>query len=465
MPTRLGRSTKAALLAVGAAACALGPNHKTPPAEVPVAWRDTTQNTQDTSYANLPWWEVLGDTTLQGLIRVSLKENRDLRIALARVNEARALLGIQRLEFWPQIDVGGSFGQRQIADTLNGMRTGQYGFYQGHIAVTWELDLWGRLRRLNESARAKLLATEYGRRGVIVTVVGDVARAYLELRDFDQQVVLAQATVETRRQSLELARARFDGGLTSELDVRQGEAELAGAESRVARLRRQGKQKEHELNVLLGRMPGTVPRGDPLAQQRLPTQVPAGLPSTLLQRRPDVLAAEEDLRAANARIGAAIAAMFPTISLTGVAGTRSDDISELFQVGTGFWNLAANLFAPILNSGRNRRQVQVERARTEGAVARYDQIVIGAFREVEDGLIALEQLQIEVAAAGRQVAARGGRLRSRPTATKVASTATSRCSTHSACSRTPSWRSPACSANCAWPWCSCTSPWAAAGTR
>ena len=398
---RLGLS----LFALVVAACAVGPNFKVPPTAVPEHWRDTTISTQDSSYANLAWWEVLGDTTLQQLVRISLRENRDLRIALARVNEARARLGIQRLEFLPQIDVSGTVGRVKVSDSLTGARTGEYNLFALGASVSWELDLWGRLRRLNESARAGLLATEYARRGVIITVVGDVARAYLELRDLDQQTVLAQTMVQTRRQSLELARARFQGGLTSELDVRQGEAELARSEVRLANLRLQASQKEQELNVLLGRMPGTVPRGAALINQRFRTDIPPGLPSSLLQRRPDIRQAEQELRSANALIGAAIAARFPTISLTAAAGTRTDAVENLFKAGTGFWHLATNVLLPIINAGRSGKQVQLERARTEAAVARYDQVVLNSFREVENGLVALEQLQIQVGAAVRQAAA------------------------------------------------------------
>jgi multidrug efflux system outer membrane protein len=360
---------------------------------------------KDSSYANLPWWDVLGDTTLQRLVRLALQENRDLRVALARVNEARAQLGIQRLEFLPQIDASGTALKREVHDTLLGFGVGQYDLFQVGATVSWEIDFWGRLRRLNESAKAGLLASEYGRRAVIVTVVGDVARAYLELRDLDQQIVIAQGNVETRRQSLELARSRFEGGLTSELDVRQGEAELANSEARLANIRLQAGQKEHELNVLLGEMPGAVPRGAPLVSQTFPTRVPAGIPSTVLQRRPDIRQAEEDLHSANAMIGAAIAARFPTISLTGAAGTRTDAVDQLFKSMTGFWHLGANLLLPIINSGRSGKQVALERARTEAAIAHYDQVVLGAFREVEDQLLAMEQLGIAVDAAVRQVAA------------------------------------------------------------
>jgi multidrug efflux system outer membrane protein len=386
-------------------ACPVGPNFREPPAAVPERWRDSTISTQDSSYANLPWWQVLGDTTLQELVRIALRENRDIRIALARVNETRAQLGIRRLELLPQINVSGTAGKVSVSDSLLGLRTGTYGFFELGASISWEIDLWGRLRRLNESAKAGLLATEYGRRAAIMTVVAEVAQTYLELRDLDQQTILALATVETRRQSLDLAKSRFEGGLTSELDMRQGEAELAKSEGRVAGIRLQAAETEQELNFLLGRMPGTVPRGAALINQRFRTEIPPGLPSSLLERRPDIREAAQQLHAANAMIGAAIAARFPTISLTGAAGTRTDAIENLFQAGTGFWHLATNVLLPIINAGRSGKQVQVERARTEAAVARYDQVVLNAFREVENGLMSLEQLQIQVGAGGRQVAA------------------------------------------------------------
>jgi multidrug efflux system outer membrane protein len=344
---------------------------------------------------------VYADTTLQELIRIALRENQDVRVALARVNEARALLGIQRLEFLPQIDVFASGERFKLPDSLTGAPQPERNVFQVGGSLAWEIDLWGRIRRLNESAKASLLATEQGRRGVILTIVSEVARVYLELRDLDQELDIAERQLGIRRQSLQLARARFEGGLTSELDVRQGEGALANAEGTVFRLQRERQQKENELSILLGRVPGDIPRGRPLTEQDFPELIPAGLPSELLLRRPDVQQAEQELRAANAQIGAAIAALFPTISLTGSGGTASRDFDNLFAAGTGFWNLAVNLFQPIINRGRNLKQVQVERARTEAAVAFYEQTVLTAFREVEDGLIGVQRLRDEADAAGR----------------------------------------------------------------
>ncbi|HTK41158.1 MAG TPA: efflux transporter outer membrane subunit, partial [Gemmatimonadales bacterium] len=227
----------------------------------------------------------------------------------------------------------------------------------------------------------------------------------LELLDLDGQINIAQTQVRIRRESLELARARWQGGLTSELDVQQGENALAVAEGTLSRTLRQQTQKENELSVLLGRLPGNLPRGLPLTQQQFPNVIPAGLPSQLLERRPDVKQAEDQLKASNAKIGAAIAALFPTISLTAAGGTASGDLGDLFKSGTGFWNIAANLFAPILNHSRNKKQVQAERARTEAAVGQYEKTVLNAFQEVEDGLVAVKRLREEAAAAGRAATA------------------------------------------------------------
>ena len=387
------------------AACAVGPNYERPTTlPTPLDWRDTTLALKDSSYANLPWWSIYADTTLQGLIRTALRENRDLRVALARVNESRALLGIQRIEFLPQIDIVAGVSRREGPDSLLGGSLSETRNL-GNVGATlsWEIDLWGRLRRLNEAAKARLLATEHGRRGAILTLVGDVARTYLELRDLDQETFLAGQQVEVRRQSLALARARFEGGLTSELDVRQGESALANAEGIVASLKRQRTQKESEISVLLGRAPGSIPRGLALGDQTFPSVIPAGLPSDLLHRRADVRQAEEELRAANAQIGAAIAALFPTISLTAGGGTVSNDLGSLFSAGTGFWNIAAGLLQPLINRGRNLKQVAAERARTEAAVALYERAVLNAFREVEDGLVGVQRLREEADAGLRSV--------------------------------------------------------------
>jgi multidrug efflux system outer membrane protein len=389
------------LALIFATGCTAGPNYARPTTTpVPGDWRDVDLELRDSSYANLPWWGVLGDTTLQALVRTALQQNRDVHVALARVDEARALMGVQRYEALPQVNVGAGVTRAHGADSLlSGVGSDTRTFLG--LGLSWEIDFWGRIRRLNEAARAELLASEQGRRSVILTVVSEVARAYLELLDLDDQATIAESQVTIRRRSVALARARFQGGLTSELDVRQGENALAVAEGTRARTLRLRTEKENELSVLLGRPPGAIPRGAPLAQQRFPDIVPAGLPSELLARRPDVRAAEEELRATNARIGAAAASMFPTISLTGAGGAITDDLGNLFRAGTGFWRIAPGLLQPLIDKNRNKKQVQVERARTEVSVGQYERTVLTAFREVEDGLVAVQRLREEAAAAGR----------------------------------------------------------------
>jgi multidrug efflux system outer membrane protein len=385
----------------------MGPNYQRPETTpVMPGWRDSALALRDSSYANIPWWGVLNDSTLQHLVRTALRENRDLHIALARVNEARAQLGIARYEFFPQIDIQGRARTGEVGDSIGGGGGALVnGFNTLGVGLNWEIDLWGRVRRLNESARASLLASEQGRRGAIITVVSEVARSYFEMRDLDAQLGITQGQVAIRQQSLDLARARFQGGLTSELDVTQGESALAAAEGTLSRIQRLRTQKENELSILIGRTPGEVQRGLPLTGQQVPDVIPAGIPSDLLLRRPDIRQAEEQLHAANARIGVAVASMFPTISLTAAGGTASDDLGNLFKSGFGFWNLAVNLFQPILNRGRNVKQIALERARTEAAVGQYEKTVLTAFQEVEDGLVAVQRLREEVAAAGRAAAA------------------------------------------------------------
>jgi multidrug efflux system outer membrane protein len=395
----------ASITVIAVTGCLMGPNYQSPPGTpVMVDWRENDRAIRDSTYANLQWWHVLRDTVLQSLVRSALYENRDIHIALARVNEARAQYGIQRLESSPQININASARSANGADSsLSGTSQRKIWFVDADVA--WEVDLWGRLRRLDEAALATLLASEEGRRGVIITVVADVGRGYLELRDLDAQVAIADAQVEIRRASLEVASARFRGGLTSELDVRQGETELALAEGTQARIRRLRTQKENQLSVLLGRPPEAIPRGLPLTQQQFDDIIPAGLPSGLLERRPDIKQAEEQLRAANARIGAAIAQLFPTLTLTGVSGTVTSEFDDLFKSGTWFWRVAANVLQPVVNKDRNTKQVALEEARTQAAAGVYEKTVLTAFQEVQDGLVAVRRLGEEAAAAARAVTA------------------------------------------------------------
>jgi multidrug efflux system outer membrane protein len=271
--------------------------------------------------------------------------------------------------------------------------------------VFFEVDLFGRLRRATESARAQLLATEEARRSITISLVANVASTYMQLRDQDAQLEIAKRTVNTRTDSLKIIQARFNKGTVARLDLNQAEIELAIASAAVAAADRAVAQSEHALSILLGRNPGRITRGLALTEQIMPPAIPAGLPSELLQRRPDVLASEATLAAQTARIGVAEAARWPSLSLTGSLGYESSDLSNLTASGSDFWNVGANILGPIFNAGRNKSRVEAERARTEQALLAYQQTVQRAFREVEDSLVAVRTYRSEYAARQRQVEA------------------------------------------------------------
>jgi multidrug efflux system outer membrane protein len=399
----VSRRLVAALAATAlTASCTLGPDYRRPDLDTPEAYRDAVPSPD--SLANLPWWEVLHDEALQELVRTALEHNKDLQAAYWRVEAARARLGFTKADLWPTFD----YGLRARADNpsnalppLPGDR--QENYFAG-VGISWEIDIWGKLRRSNESARANLLATEWGRRAFTVSLVAEVARLYFLLRDFDTRLEISRETLESRTRSTELVRQRFEGGVVSELDVRQAEVQEAIAASAVPAFERAVAQTENALSVILGRAPGPIPRGQSLVDQELPDETPAGLPSDLLQRRPDVLRAEELLHAQMARIGVARALRFPQLNLTGAFGLESNELSEFTSSDAGFWSIGLDLFGPLFQFGKNKRRVDVERYRTEEAVLGYENTILQAFREVEDSLIAIRTLRDEYEARARQVA-------------------------------------------------------------
>lgn len=401
------RGRIAALLALGTglAGCALGPDYQRPELDVPAAYVQGVGEGE--SLANLPWWDLFQDPQLQGLIRAALEENQDLRIAAARIDEFRALLGITRAAQFPSLDLSAAGGRTQPSASVfpGGLGGEPVDNYRLSADVFFEVDLFGRLRRATEAARGDLLATEESRRGLAISLVASVASTYMLLRDLDAQLAIARRTEAARRDSLGIIRARFDRGTVPRLDLNQAEIELAVASAAVAAAERALAQTEHALSLLLGRNPGPIARGLPLAQQSLPPVVPAGLPSELLQRRPDVLAAEAVLAAQTARIGVAEAARWPSLSLTGALGFESSELSELTAGGSDFWSVGGGLLAPVFNAGRNRSRVEAERARAAQALAAYEQTVQRAFAEVEDALVAVRTYRDEHAARMRQVEA------------------------------------------------------------
>ncbi|MGH8470990.1 MAG: efflux transporter outer membrane subunit [Gammaproteobacteria bacterium] len=381
-------------------ACALGPDYVRPHITTPGGFR--MARAEGESIANLPWWQILRDSELQKLVRISLRENKDLHQALASIEEFQARLAIARMDFAPQLSATANAPAlgRMNATSIPGFPTPSSYYIQGNLS--WEIDIWGRVRRATEAARADLLAREENRRAVVLVLVSGVAQAYFDLRQLDMQLDIVRRTLQSWEASVRIARARLRQGLIPKLDADQFEAERANAASRAAELKRQMVQKENELNVLLGRNPAQIPRGRALTEQMLPPAVPAGLPSELLQRRPDILQAEQQLTAATARIGVAQSERFPKITLTGLLGLASPQLATLGSGAFGSAGLA--LAAPLFNAQALGFQQRAAEAQAKQAVAQYDQTILVAFREVEDALVAVDTAREQTEAQESQVA-------------------------------------------------------------
>jgi multidrug efflux system outer membrane protein len=380
--------------ALAAASCTMGPNYKRPVVAVPDAHRGATEAAGTTaSLADLQWFELFRDDTLTDLVNAALKENFELRIAAERVLQARAAYGITRSNQFPEIgasaDVVAARASKRGANTAipEGADT-SVAYTQAGFTFAWEIDVWGRLRRANEASWAQYLATEEVRHGVITTLVADVSETYLALRALDLELQIARRTREVANDSLRLVQARRTGGVASGLDVRQAEQLLYTASGEIANLEREIALAENALSLLLGRAPGDIPRGRPLEAFQAPPSVPAGLPSALLERRPDIRQAEQELIAANAQIGVAKAEYFPRISLTGFLGVQSRALSNLLTGPAGLANASLGAAAPIFNAGRTRANVQLAEAVQRELVVNYQRAIYGAFRDVSDALAA-----------------------------------------------------------------------------
>jgi multidrug efflux system outer membrane protein len=390
------------------AGCTLGPDYKRPDVPLPEGWREVGTAEQE-SLANTPWWELFQDPELVRLIGIALEENQDLKIAVERIEEARAFYGFQRADLFPKADLAASASHVRASElgvpALPSGVDNEDSLYSVAGTVFWELDFFGRVRRATEAELALVYASEQARRAVVLTLVADVARAYVELRELDQSLEISRRTLESRVQYVTLANDRFTGGLTSELDLRQAEAEEKRTETLVHDFERQVTQKENELSALLGRNPGAIPRGRVLGELPVPSAVPAGLPSELLERRPDVRTAEEQLASSTARIGEAKALLYPSIALTGAFGWESSELDDLLDSPAQSWSIGANLLQPIFNSGQNRRRVEVAESQQRQALYSYERSVLLAFREVEDALTALRQFGLQRTSEGARVAA------------------------------------------------------------
>ncbi len=374
------------------ASCMLGPDYTRPTVTTPDAWRNDASATDTASLANLPWWDLFADEELRGYVKDALEANDDLRIAVARVDQARARLGVTRAAQFPQVDGSGRYSRERLSQVGTTFLPPDEPAETDDFALSadgsFELDLWGKLRRASEAAGAELLASEAARHAVVTTLVADVATTYLRLRELDLELEITRNTVAAREQSLGIVRDRYEAGLTSVLDFRQAEADLESTVAEVPDLERLITQSENQLSILLGRDPGPISRGKPLVAQTFPPEVPAGLPSALLERRPDVRQAEDTLIAANAEIGVAKAAFFPQIFLTGAFGVESVALSDLFTGPARTWQFGPTVTLPIFRGGRNRANLQLAEAQQQEALARYEQAIQRAFREAEDALVA-----------------------------------------------------------------------------
>ena len=375
--------------------CMVGPDYQRPALPSPAVFRGTAAPAvppDPTSLGDLQWFEVFKDEQLQALIQTALVANYDLRDAVARVNEARANLGITRSEQFPNIAASADITTVRLS--RNGLtpapanvdRDRTVGSVLLHL-LSFEVDVWGRLRRATEAARAQVLTAEDTRQAVLTTLVSDVATAYFDLLELDKELEIAQRTLASRQDSLRLIQVRQQGGIATLLDVRQAEQLVYSATQVIPDTQRQIEQTENQIRLLLGQPPGDVPRGQLLTAQAQPPAVPPGLPSTLLERRPDIRAAEQTLIAANANIGVAKAAYFPTITLTGLLGFESNHLASLFKGANSAWQFVPQVTQPIFTAGRITSQVRLAEAQQQSALIQYEKAIQTAFREVSDALV------------------------------------------------------------------------------
>ncbi len=389
------------LLAAAAilAGCALGPDYKRPPTPVPTEFRHDPAPFTTNALADLPWWQVFRDLALRDLIAVALTNNYDVRIAVSRVEQSRQMAAQARAQYFPAVGYQGdvSRGKNEFngsAAPSNG-RLGSRG--EMVLGATWELDLWGRLRRLNEAARAQFLASDQARRGVRLSLVSDLAADYFELLELDKEREIARRATNSFGDSLRLFGQRLKGGVASKLETSTAAGALATSAAQLPELELQIALKENQINYLLGRMPGHVPRGSVLYDQTGPPEVPSGLPSSLLERRPDILEAEQLLRAANAQIGVTEANMFPKIGLTALLGKASLDLSTITAGSANVFSVGANAAGPIFQGGLLRAAYRQAKAAREEARLHYQQTTLFAFQDVSNALMTRER-HIEVRA-------------------------------------------------------------------
>ena len=386
-------SAAASLCLILLSGCKVGPNYKRPSVNAPPAFRGASGATQQASLADLPWWEVFKDETLKELIKTSLANNYDLGAAIARVEQAREMAAIARSEYFPALNYTSAttYGHNQFTGSPASNLPGAQGFFLGVASATWEADLWGRIRRTNEAARAQYFATEAVRRGIMLTLASDVSQAYFELLGLRLQLDIARETTQSYTSTFNLFSDRLREGLGNALQTSRATADLASAAASVQDLERLIALKENQISVLAGKSPGRVETKIKLLDETIPPAVPAGLPSALLERRPDIVAAAERVRYANALIGVAKSAYFPRIGLTTFFGKLSTPLADLTSGNTNAWSVGVNASGPIFRGGALRAQRRQATAFWEETTAQYQQTALGAFRDVADALVSRER--------------------------------------------------------------------------
>ena len=382
----------------------VGPDYERPATQLPERFRGQPESSDPASLADLPWWDVFGDPSLQRLVREALENNYDLKTAIARVEQFRARVGVAASDLYPHVGYDGAATREKafIPPLPGGNRT--FNAFSGVLDVAWEIDIWGRIRRSTEAARAQFLASEDTRRAVMLSLVSDVASAYFRLLELDRQHEIARSSADTYQRTLDLFTQRFEGGKDTRLSTSRAEASLAASLATIARLDQAIIQQENAISELVGAPPRPIERGSPLTTQSSPA-VPTGLTSDLLQRRPDILRAEQDMMSANAEIGVAVANFFPRIGLSALYGGESAEIDNVLKNNFSIWNIAGSVSGPIFQGGRLIEQYHARQAFWDEAIAAYRGTIIRALREVADGLTAQSKLVEERAAEERQVRA------------------------------------------------------------
>jgi len=382
------------LAAGGLAGCAVGPNYTPPAVSTPASYRSAQAQVETTSFADLPWWQVFEDPVLQDLVREALEQNYDLTAAAARVEQARAQVGVTRAPLAPQLGYqgGASRNSLNLSSLTGNDNTQTFDSFLGAFNFAWEIDVWGRVRRATEASVAELFAAEDVRRGVVLTLVADVAQAYLTLLELDTELEIARRTTKNFEDTVELFTRQFEGGYTSKLAVTRAQAALATAAAAIPNVERLIAIQENQLSVLLGRPPAPVPRGATLAETRMPPQTPPGLPSELLRRRPDIRRAEQGIIAANADIGVAVANFFPKLGLSAIYGGASSDLQAVFNGAGTVWSFGGTLAGPLFQGGALYYGYKGAEQKWEQALQSYQQSVLQALAEVANALVDQEKL-------------------------------------------------------------------------